>query len=629
MRLTIGMATYDDFDGAYFTIQALRLYHQEVMDRVEIVVIDNNPNSSSSKYLENFVVNWAHGKYIPFNEVTGTTVPRNKVFEYAETEAVMCVDSHVMIWPGAIKKLLDYYESNPDTKNLYSGPLVYDDLTTYSTHFNNVWRSEMLGIWGTAWKCDENCDFIFTTIPSTDNIESIVTLDMRHKPLDKCPKCGKNYPGLLDARKLHNTLTSIGCRVYGEINDNPFSIPGMGLGLFTALKKNWLGFNPHFRGFGGEEMYIHEKYRMNGGDCICLPFLRWVHRFARPAGVPYVKHLTVWNKVRNYVIGRQELGLQVDDIYAHFKERMPKHEWDYLLEDPVGHTFLPSHVIANTVQNPGRPQPRASADYNEIVAWTCTIERDLDKHVPKLQELAKQCDYVIEFTKRRESTVPLLSCNKKLISYQYESDPLLNRLKSMLGDKYVWIKISDPAYIPPENDLLEVLKLTEGKNFDMLFLDSVGEYDIVMKTMELLRPYINKWIVLHDTAYYTERGERGGRGLLPVVRDWNRKYPEWFVKYHTQEEYGLTVLSRLDSEKKKLPSIFDMGKNFLSSMAKAVLEGPGMVTNEQYEERLNICALCENRNDQRCGVCGCFISGKAKLKASECPLGKWPDVKGD
>ena len=39
MELSIGMATYDDFDGVYFTVQALRLY-QDIED-TEILVIDN------------------------------------------------------------------------------------------------------------------------------------------------------------------------------------------------------------------------------------------------------------------------------------------------------------------------------------------------------------------------------------------------------------------------------------------------------------------------------------------------------------------------------------------------------------------------------------------------------------
>jgi hypothetical protein len=60
-----------------------------------------------------------------------------------------------------------------------------------------------------------------------------------------------------------------------------------GLGVFSCRKAAWLGFNPAFRGFGGEEGYIHEKFRQAGARTLCLPFLRWGHRFGRPAGVPY------------------------------------------------------------------------------------------------------------------------------------------------------------------------------------------------------------------------------------------------------------------------------------------------------------------------------------------------------
>ena len=50
--LTIGMAVYDDYDGVYFTVQALRLYHEICRsDRVEFIIIDNNPDSANgTKY---------------------------------------------------------------------------------------------------------------------------------------------------------------------------------------------------------------------------------------------------------------------------------------------------------------------------------------------------------------------------------------------------------------------------------------------------------------------------------------------------------------------------------------------------------------------------------------------------
>src|SRR5690348_12228659 len=38
LELTIGMATYNDFDGVYFTLQALRLYQD--LEHVELLVID-------------------------------------------------------------------------------------------------------------------------------------------------------------------------------------------------------------------------------------------------------------------------------------------------------------------------------------------------------------------------------------------------------------------------------------------------------------------------------------------------------------------------------------------------------------------------------------------------------------
>ena len=47
--LTIGMCTYDDFHGVWFSIQALKLYHDICKtNEVEIIVVDNNPESNFS-----------------------------------------------------------------------------------------------------------------------------------------------------------------------------------------------------------------------------------------------------------------------------------------------------------------------------------------------------------------------------------------------------------------------------------------------------------------------------------------------------------------------------------------------------------------------------------------------------
>jgi len=256
-KLTIGMITYDDFDGVYFTLQSLRLHHPEAMNDVEFIIIDNNPDSNHGKEVKN-LTGWGTGKvrYVGFTEYNSTAV-RTKIFEMATTPYVLCLDCHVLLSLGAVKRLIDFFEAGKDQGNLLQGPMMYDDLKGVATHFDLVWRAQMWGIWGS----DER----------------------------------------------------------GANPDNePFEIPAQGLGLFACRKDSWLGFNPNFRGFGGEEGYIHEKYRLMGKKTLCLPFLRWVHRFGRPNGVRYP--LTIENKIRNYFIGHLELGKDVTPVIEHFKE---------------------------------------------------------------------------------------------------------------------------------------------------------------------------------------------------------------------------------------------------------------------------------------------------------------------
>ena len=256
-KLTIGMATYDDYDGVYFTIQSMRLYHPEVMADVEFVVVDNHPDGICAeplKDLENSVPNY---RYVPLPHISGTAQSRNRIFTEAGGEFVLCVDCHVLIVPGALRRLLAYFAARSDTADLLQGPLLADNLRTVSTHFDPVWSAGMYGVWA-------------------------------------------NNP------------------VGDDIDASPFEIPMQGLGLFACRRAAWLGFNPLFSGFGGEEGYIHEKYRQAGHRTLCLPFLRWVHRFQRPLGPPY---RNVWeDRCRNYVIGHRELGLPTSEMEAHFTE---------------------------------------------------------------------------------------------------------------------------------------------------------------------------------------------------------------------------------------------------------------------------------------------------------------------
>lgn len=256
-KLTIGTVVHDDYDGLYFSIQAIRMYHPEIIDQVEFIIIDNNPNSKSGVESKMFSQQVRYSmEYIPFDGYKSTAI-RDFVFKRAKTEFVLCMDCHVFFHPGSLKKLLDFFVAGKDEGNLLQGPLVYDNLVSISTHFKPVWRDKMWGIWET---------------------------DERGKTLD----------------------------------GDPFEIPMQGLGVFACRKDTWPGFNPHFHGFGGEEGYIHEKMRQRGKKTLCLPFLRWMHRFGRPNGVSYP--LKAEDRIINYYLGHHELGMDCQPITDHFKE---------------------------------------------------------------------------------------------------------------------------------------------------------------------------------------------------------------------------------------------------------------------------------------------------------------------
>ena len=76
--LTIGMATYDDYHGVYFSIQALRMYHKEVMDEVEFIIVDNNPKGTHGAELRKLTDWISNVRYVPEEKWVSTAV-RNKI----------------------------------------------------------------------------------------------------------------------------------------------------------------------------------------------------------------------------------------------------------------------------------------------------------------------------------------------------------------------------------------------------------------------------------------------------------------------------------------------------------------------------------------------------------------------
>lgn len=546
--LTVGMAVYDDFDGVYFSVQALRLMHAEAMPEVEIVVVDNHPDSPHGKAVQTFL-GWVRGdvhsaRYVPMPEPVGTSAPRDRVFREAAGKAVLCMDSHVLPAPGSIKRLLDYYQANPGTRDLLSGPMLYDDLKGFSTHFEDVWRGEMWGTWGTD------------------------------------PRA--NNP-----------------------NAEPFEIPAQGLGLFTCRKDAWLGFNPNFRGFGGEEWYYHTKVRQSGAKCLCLPFLRWGHRFGRPAGVQYP--LTRWNKVRNYVLGHRELGLSLDRIYQHFVARQPdgkqlltEGDWELIL---AGHETPPPGSPSCSTCGGGEVKPTGSGPKTlwEAFAALKTVEHDFRGHEDKLEWLALSAKHITELGGRRgSSTLCLLAGGPETL------------------------RIVDPntggvPTFPSQTKIVLVPKRSEESTpepTDLLVIDTNHNGEQLIKELNLYAPHVSGRIVIHDTVLHATSGEGGKPGLVAGIRTYLESHPEWFIASHDPKQYGLTVLSRIPNDRPAAPIVLWLptkgpGTELMGILAQLGIRSGANCDCKQKAAQMDTWGVAECRNN-RDTIVGWLRDGQTK-----------------
>jgi glycosyltransferase involved in cell wall biosynthesis len=245
--LSVAMPAYKNAEQVWWTVEALRMY--QGLDNKEIFVVDNYGDADTKKVCSDTKI-----RYELCNDVNGTGYVRNKIFELAQSDFVLVIDSHVLLYPEAITKLRQWVELNwEDAINLIHGPIVMSALVNAFTHYENKWRADMWGIWPKAVR------------PS-------------------------------------------------EIPDAPFEIEMMGCGLFGCRRDSWLKFHPDCRGFDGVEGVIHEKYRRAGRKVLCLPFLKWVHKFGNKVQYPLLRS----DKIRNFLLGFEEIGMDPAPVYEHF-----------------------------------------------------------------------------------------------------------------------------------------------------------------------------------------------------------------------------------------------------------------------------------------------------------------------
>lgn len=549
MLLTVGMATHEDFEGVWMTIQSVRLHHPEALSRLEFVVVDNSPGSHHGELVRDLLIKienhnkprgWPLPKYAPFSEYTSTSRPRDMVFENASGNAVLVLDCHVILPVGAVTKLIRYWEDNPESNDIVSGPILTEGGDVLATHYNDQWRAEMWGTWGTAWKHDEDELIVSTIQQKGKRGETVKVVRLPSgESVDVPGVSGSPWPGH-EAR-----LERAGFHALVGEDEEPFEIPGMGLGLFSMRRKAWPGFNPHHRGFGGEELYVHEKVRRRSGKAVCLPWLRWLHRFGRAGGARYT--LSAEHKVRNYVLELSELDMDLALVHDHFVrdlKRMPESRWKKLIENPV--EFQPRENSRKKNSNPSFD----AANLDTIFEFTKNKKRDLEQHADTIKDFSSKVSSVITFVKRAEWDAFILAGRPdKLVSHNTEAgSDLIKALHDVTGrtETRPGAKRRVKEYRSTKQSSLDA----PPEECDMLVIDTEHHADRLSMELDRHAPKVRHWIMLRGTGTFGEKAEgSNGPGLLVAARDFMSKHPEWKRIFQDDRQYGLTVLSRNPAER--------------------------------------------------------------------------------
>ena len=174
------------------------------------------------------------------------------------------------------------------------------------------------------------------------------------------------------------------------------------------------------------------------------------------------------------------------------------------------------------------------ADSFDILTRTTS---DINEHLPMLYFLAQQCDHVTEFGVRTgASTLAFL--------HGLQGRPATLRSYD-INDQYgVQDSLTRWTRVEWTFSICSTLSITRIEPTDLLFVDTLHNYDQVRQELALHGEAARRWIVFHDTETFGTVGDDGGRGINQAIDEWLQAKPEWRIVYRTHRNNGLTVIER-------------------------------------------------------------------------------------
>ena len=206
----------------------------------------------------------------------------------------------------------------------------------------------------------------------------------------------------------------------------------------------------------------------------------------------------------------------------------------------------------------------------DFVRW---YPSDMYEHLPTLRKYAGKCDTVCEFgTNDLTSTLGLLSgFPKHLITldlnhpdiFALTFEPFSPNRKENEEPMVIKLNLETVNKIAAENEIEFKFIQTNSLEFsfnsvDLLFIDSLHTYTQLTKELMLHSKKVKKYIILHDTEFYGEKGQDNkddeGNYLCPhwetkgighaIAEFLENPYSGWVIDKHYTNCHGLTILKR-------------------------------------------------------------------------------------
>ncbi|MEM1874878.1 MAG: DUF6171 family protein [Candidatus Hadarchaeales archaeon] len=406
--------------------------------------------------------------------------------------------------------------------------------------------------------------------------------------------------------------------------DQPTEIWGAGLGLFVINKNFWPHFHPLHRGFGGEEGYIHEKIRRNGGKVIFHPSIRFWHRYYRVA-VPYP--LSKQDKIRNYLLHFFDLYGNDPGKLAHEIDRMRQH---FVFREPETAPWGEKLEPALT--------PMTESDFDFIVKQ---VENEIRNIATQTTQTSPQFGFpyspLTPTTSEPTTHQPRSGCGGCAKRRAENIQKLFERAEQILNkynDGSLTIFVLDPDLASHFRGKFHITSTLKQIEPNLLWSDTTS-CPTWLKTLAIILP-----IPIARFAEPLRRCFNSCQRLIiyPVHSDLHFVGTVFDPAENKtkQEEFQSTAYLLMELLKEGW-RVIDSVNNFvvleksrwhrfiwlLKGITTAIKRFSGFATTELAKRRLNICRQCPFYRRGRCQICGCFMKAKTSIESEKCPLDKW------